>query len=130
MAQGSIISPALFNIFIEDLVEEIAKELEMSIQDILLYADDILLLCKTIPQVKRCIQIIENWSSRNGMKLNKKKSGIVVFAPRQAKDIPCMKLITKEVQKKKKKVIVQEWTPVCKEIMGIPILDKDRKSVV
>ena len=49
----------------------------MSIQDILLYADDILLLCKTPRQIARCIQIIEKWTEENGMKLNKKKSDIL-----------------------------------------------------
>ena len=124
VAQGSIISPALFNIFIEDLVEELAQELQMSIQDILLYADDILLLCETIPQVKRCIQIIENWSSKNGMKLNKKKSGIMVFAPREDKDIPCMILTTKKIQKGKRIIFEKEWIPACKEIMGIPLVNE------
>lgn len=33
---------------------------------------------------------IEEWSKNNGMQLNKKKSGIVVFAPRSAKTIPYM----------------------------------------
>ena len=90
VAQGSILSPALFNIFIEDLVEELSKETGLSVQQILLYADDILLLCQTVPQLKKCINIIENWSEKNGMKLNKKKSGIVVFSPRNDKTIPYM----------------------------------------
>jgi hypothetical protein len=39
VAQGSILSPAPFNIFIEDLAESLARELELNIEDILLYAD-------------------------------------------------------------------------------------------
>ena len=47
----------------------------MSIDDTLLYADDILLLCQTHGQIERCIQIIEDWSKENGMELNKKNRG-------------------------------------------------------
>ena len=43
-----------------------------------------------------------------GCSLIKKKSGIMVFAPRKAKDIPCMKIVAKEVKKGKKNVIVKE----------------------
>jgi len=126
LAQGCILSPALFNIFTEDLVEKLAKELEMSVEDILLYADDILILCKTVGQVKRCVQIIEEWSVNNGMELNKKKSGIVVFAPRSAKNIPYMQL--KVVEKKGKKggkTKTRKWISASKEgINGIPIVSK------
>jgi hypothetical protein len=62
VAQGSILSPALFNIFIEDLVESLARELEMDIEDILLYVDDILILCQTQEQITKCIQIVGKWS--------------------------------------------------------------------
>ena len=122
VAQGSIISPALFNIFIEDLVEKLSQELKMSIEDILFYADDLLLLCKTPDQVERCVQIIEQWSHENGMKLNRKKSGLVVFAPRSAKKIPYMELKTELDEKGKIKS--KEWTSTINELFRIPIVSK------
>lgn len=75
VAQGSILSPALFDIFIDDLVEQLNDKLsiKLSVEDILLYADDVLLLCSTTSQVKECISIIEDWCNNNGMELNKKK---------------------------------------------------------
>ena len=45
VAQGSIISPALFNIFIEDLSYELQDKAGISLEDLLFYADDLLTLC-------------------------------------------------------------------------------------
>jgi hypothetical protein len=112
VAQGSILSPALFNIFIEDLAERISRELQVNVEDILMYADDILILCNTPEQTEKCIHIIDAWSSDNGMQLNKKKSGIVVFAPRIAKQIPYM------CRKEK------EWKVEINDINGVPIVPK------
>ena len=58
VAQGSILSPALFDIFIEDLAQELAEVIGISYEDILFYADDILVLCQTQAQLKQCIDII------------------------------------------------------------------------
>ena len=67
VAQGSVISPALFNIFIEDLADELQEKAGVNLQDILMYADDILTLCTSDKQLKDAIKIIESWSERNGM---------------------------------------------------------------
>jgi hypothetical protein len=143
LAQGSILSPALFNIFIEDLATSLANEIGLSIQEVLFYADDILVLCQTPQQVRRCIWIIEKWSEENGMKLNKKKSGIVVFAPRKDRNIPFMKPVMKQTGKKeavvsdkkrdgekKKRVkriirsVGREFVPAQGEFEGIPIVSR------
>ena len=122
VAQGSIISPALFNIFIEDLTDKIATELKGSTEDILLYADDILILCQSQEQVAKCVKIIEEWSSQNGMELNKKKSGIVVFTSRKARKVPLMKLET--VKDENGYVQRKQWIPSIETIEGIPIVTK------
>ena len=123
VAQGSILSPALFDIYIEDLAEEISLKTGLSFEDILFYADDILILCQSPAQIKKCIEIIERWSELNGMELNKKKSGILPLSSRMRKDIPFMKL-EKVFDAAKQKVIRQEWTPALKEINGIPVVNK------
>lgn len=136
VAQGSVISPALFNIFIEDLAYELQDKAKIHLDDIMMYADDILTLCTSINQLKDAIQIIEDWCNRNGMFLNKSKSGIVCFSPRHAVNIPLMKLQkTKEKRLKKYKtkgqatkteldIVHSEWVPAVKDISGIPVCSK------
>jgi retron-type reverse transcriptase len=101
VAQGSVISPALFNIFIEDLSMELKTKANLDLEDLLYYADDLMTLCTSIEQVKTAIKIIEEWSERNGMSLNKKKSGIVVFAKRRANKIPMMKTLKEKIKNNK-----------------------------
>src|SRR5688572_15561259 len=72
-------------------------------------------------QIKRCIDIIEQWSEQNGMTLNKQKSGIVVFAPRMARDVPLM-VLEKRKDEKDKDHIIADWIPACKDIQGVPIV--------
>ena len=72
VAQGSIISPALFNIFIEDLAIEISNVTGLSKEDILLYADDLLALCSSVQELKKVTQVIDNWAKSNGMEHKKK----------------------------------------------------------
>lgn len=122
VAQGSIISPALFDIFIEDLSTELREKGGMDIEDLLFYADDILMLCTSIQQAEKCIQIIEQWSAQNGMNLNKEKSGIIIFANRRATKIPKMK--TQRIQKRNTKANKIIWVPEHETIGGIQICDK------
>ncbi|HRP37859.1 MAG TPA: reverse transcriptase family protein, partial [Candidatus Dojkabacteria bacterium] len=91
VAQGSVISPALFNIYIEDLSDELKEKANIDIEDLLYYADDLLTLCDSEEQLKKAINAIADWSERTGMLLNKKKSGIIIFAGRRATKIPMMK---------------------------------------
>ena len=120
VAQGSVISPALFNIFIEDLSSDLREGGDVNIEDLLFYADDILILCTSPNQVEKCIKIVEKWCTQNGMKLNKDKSGIVVFADRRAQKIPKMELKSLQGNRKKEKAM-SDWTVSQKSIQGIPL---------
>jgi len=79
VAQGSVISPFLFNIYVEEMYERINKECDVNLEDMLGYADDTLILCSSIHQLRKVIQIIKSWSDENNLKLNAKKSGIMEF---------------------------------------------------
>ena len=83
VAQGSVISPFLFNVYLEPLLWELNKF--VLLEDIFGYADDVLVLLDNIETLKTCTLLIENWSSGNNMKINKSKSGILEFIPRRKK---------------------------------------------
>ena len=85
VAQGSILSPALFNIYMEPLIYAISEEISVGKDDTFAYADDLLILTSSRPQVTRIIETIEKFSSQNGLKLNKSKSAIVEFFRRHSR---------------------------------------------
>jgi len=102
VAQGSIISPALFNIYLEDLLKKIEVQ-GVNMEDILAYADDVLVLCTSLYELRKVIEVIRTWSSENNLKLNEKKSGIVAFQPRHGKGKHfTLKLYKSEDQKEEK----------------------------
>lgn len=133
VAQGSVISPALFNVFISDLAVELKEKADMNLEDVLLYADDVMTICTSMEQMKKCIEVIENWSKRNGMSLNKKKSGIITFTSRKSGKVPMMKMEkTIELKPRLKQnkdpnatdkvtKVHREWVPSREEFCGVPI---------
>ena len=72
VAQGSVLSPALFDVYAEDLLYTIEKESGLSKDQILMYADDLLVICPDQVILKHVIEIIQEWSQKNSMILNKK----------------------------------------------------------
>jgi len=71
--QGGVLSPLLFNIYINDLIDSLsAKQL-----CILAYADDLLVYAKGIEALNTAISIAEDWSLANGIEINHGKSAIL-----------------------------------------------------
>ncbi len=54
--QGSILAPAFFNIYINGLLNLIQNE-DVSIEDILAYADDLLILCTSKAQLRKVVKL-------------------------------------------------------------------------
>ena len=73
--QGSLISPMLFDLYINDLINELDK----NSFEVLAYADDLCVLCDGRNQLNNVINIIDKWSKLNGIKVNKNKSGIMIL---------------------------------------------------
>jgi hypothetical protein len=86
LKQGCLLSPLLFNLFINDLVTLITS-LDMGIDigdeklSILLYADDIVLLAETESDLQTLLNALNSWCVINKMTVNSDKSNVVHFRP-------------------------------------------------
>ncbi len=67
--QGSVLSPMLFNLFIDTLATRIPQ--------MLLYADDVVLKCQSASEAQELLIICEKWALTYDMKWNIAKCGVV-----------------------------------------------------
>ncbi len=82
--QGDTLLPTLFNILINDLVNDVNSfNLGVTIDgyriSILLYADDIVLLGETEKDLEKMLDSVYKWSKKYKIKFNVRKSNIVHF---------------------------------------------------
>ena len=83
--QGDVLSPLLFNFYIDDLVKALnTRETDpVSINgnslNILLYADDIVILSESKTGLQNSLNILSNFCSTWKLQVNTKKSNIIVF---------------------------------------------------
>jgi hypothetical protein len=76
--QGSILSPWLFNVFIDDLAHSLVRiDPHPLIPPCLFFADDIKLQPSSATIAKRTLAITSTWSVRNGININIAKSGVL-----------------------------------------------------
>jgi hypothetical protein len=94
--QGGVLSPYLFALFIDSLVDKIRKSglgchLRTTCANIILYADDILLLAPSVSALQKLLSLCEEELLDMDMSINAKKSFCIRIGPRY-QSIP--KLIT------------------------------------
>eukprot|EP01017_Pseudomicrothorax_dubius_P037607 TRINITY_DN5534_c0_g5_i4.p1 TRINITY_DN5534_c0_g5~~TRINITY_DN5534_c0_g5_i4.p1 ORF type:complete len:478 (-),score=50.27 TRINITY_DN5534_c0_g5_i4:595-2028(-) len=75
--QGSMVSPLLFNVYMEDLLISL-EECGIQKDDIFAYADDVAIMC-SVNQVERILQKLEVESEKLKLKINKKKSAVMIL---------------------------------------------------
>jgi hypothetical protein len=72
-AQGDPLSPILFDIFVDDLIEKLSG----ICFEVLAYADDLAVMCESEEELMKVVSFIEDWCQINGIKINYKKSGVL-----------------------------------------------------
>jgi len=75
--QGSLLSPCLFNVYIDDLAAMLSVDNPTGVATCLLFADDIKIGSKTVQENQRYVNICQEWAVTNGMQFNISKCGTV-----------------------------------------------------
>ena len=84
LKQGCMLSPLLFNLFINDLVEAINSlgvrvDIGQEKVSVLSYADALVLVAETVADLQKLLDTLSNWCTRNHIKVNGDKSNVVHF---------------------------------------------------
>ena len=88
--QGCVMSPALFNIYVNDLVDDL-EDSNVGVPILqeqvtcLLYADDLSLLAESEPELQVLIKVVERWCVTWKMALNVDKTAVIHFRPKRKK---------------------------------------------
>lgn len=92
--QGSVISPTLFLIAVNDLQDYITRPVKLT-----QYADDLLIFCRgkhintTAKLIQKSIDSLEIWSKENGLKFSSSKTSYMKFTRRRhSQNTPIIKL--------------------------------------
>ena len=71
--QGAVISPLLSNIYLNPLDHLLASEGLQMVR----YADDFVILCRTEAEAQRALRLVEQWTTSNGLQLHPTKTRLV-----------------------------------------------------
>ncbi|XP_063381882.1 uncharacterized protein LOC134668331 [Cydia fagiglandana] len=82
--QGGLSSPTLFNLYVNELIEELSSihvgcHIDGVCVNNISYADDMVLLSASVCGMRRLLKICEDYAVSHGLKYNEKKSQYVVF---------------------------------------------------
>ena len=91
--QGSILSPYLFNIFIDDMLQAVNSQdnglrIGNDSYSLIAYADDVTLISSTLPGLQNSINICNEYSRHWRFKFNPHKSKFIVMGPKLFSDPP------------------------------------------
>ena len=78
LPQGSILSPVLFNVYLEEAIKSSNKLESMRARgDLLAFADDMLVMTNAVGELRMAIDALESLRDKWNLRLNKKKSEIL-----------------------------------------------------
>ncbi len=83
--QGCVISPTLFNLFLNDILEIFDEELSDPVRlyekvlNCLMYADDIALISTSVQGLQHCLDKLNCYCKKWGLQINAKKTKVVIF---------------------------------------------------
>ena len=91
VVQGGVLSPMLFNIYLEEALGHTTKLREMIRRgDLLAFADDMLILTNSRPELVKAIEELEGLGREWNLRLNKTKSqGLTEERVEQIAGVPC-----------------------------------------
>jgi hypothetical protein len=81
VAQGSLVSPILYDWYVNDLVRILSGEFGQD--STYAYADDIAVLCLGNSEVRKALSATESWAASNGAQINKRKCGLLRITKRE-----------------------------------------------
>ena len=84
MRQGGILSPILFKLYIDDIINDVCAEnvgckLGLLRMSILAYADDIVLIAGTNDELSKLYKALETGVNERKLLINKTKSKCIIF---------------------------------------------------
>jgi hypothetical protein len=125
--QGAVLSPLLYAIFVDDVVEEM-KRLGLGVVvngiwvGVMLYADDMALLARSAQELQSMINVVVEFSNRWRFVLSGKKSEVMIVGAKvRESDVWRMGGVVLKVVKEFKYLGVEiqrngKWTTVCKRL--------------
>jgi len=73
--QGGFLAPILFNFFTDDMIRRLTT-IDCYVRA---YAYDLVIYGDSISQLNAVMKLLEEWTIANDMKINKKKSGLLIL---------------------------------------------------
>lgn len=128
--QGGCLSPRLFTMYVEDVIEEIEK-LNVGIKigemtlDILLYADDMLLLSDNIIDMKRMLKVLTKYGLDNEIKFNGSKTTLMIYN----KTLGNNTRLAKDIAKETKLELANEPIEITKHMKYLGVYYSDNYSL-